>query len=125
MRIHFHFSIDKVATVPTVRSRKADTSAPMEIGMASKDDGESVREEDQRIVDRALQAVYKRTGKGTWSFGKGQNWSGWQRWQRRRKESMAKWQQQERQQRARERWQGRMQNLMGVWKSRTHSSVVS
>ena len=48
--------IDKVATVPTVRSRRADTSAPMEIGMATKDDGESAREEeDQRIVDLALQ----------------------------------------------------------------------
>ena len=45
--------IDKVATVPSVRSRKIDTSAPMEIGMAAKDDGENLREGDQRIVDLA------------------------------------------------------------------------
>ena len=43
--------IDKVATVPTVRNRKMDTSAPMEIGMAARDDGENLREEgEQRIV---------------------------------------------------------------------------
>ena len=42
--------LDKVAVVPTARIRKIDTSAPMEIGMAAKDDGESVREEgDQRL----------------------------------------------------------------------------
>ena len=29
--------IDKVATVPTARNRKFDTSAPMEIGMAAKE----------------------------------------------------------------------------------------
>ena len=38
--------VDKVATVPTVRCRKADKSAPMEIGMAAKNDGESAREEE-------------------------------------------------------------------------------
>ena len=68
--------IDKVATVPTARNKKVDASAPMEIGMAAKDDGESAREEGyQRIVDLALQAVCKGTGKGTWSFGKGQSWN--------------------------------------------------
>ena len=66
--------IDMVATVPTARIRKIDTSAPMEIGRAAKDDGEKLREEeDQRIVDLALQAAYKGTGKGTMSFGKGQS----------------------------------------------------
>ena len=50
--------IDKVATVPTARHRKIDTSAPMEIGMAAKDDGENLtEEEDQGIMDLALQAV--------------------------------------------------------------------
>ena len=57
--------IDKVATVPAARNRKMDKSAPREIGVAAKDDGESVREKgDQRIVDLALQAVYKGTSKG-------------------------------------------------------------
>ena len=43
----------------------------MEIGMAAKDDGQIAREEgDQRIVDLALQAVYRGTGKRTW-IGKG------------------------------------------------------
>ena len=64
--------IDKVATVPTARHRKIDTSAPMEIGMAAKDDGESAREQgDQKIVSLALQAVYKGTGKGKCVFWKG------------------------------------------------------
>ena len=68
--------IDKVSTVPTARSRKHDTGAPMEIGMATKEDGENASQEgDQRIVDLALQAVYKGTGKGKWSFGKGQSWN--------------------------------------------------
>ena len=69
--------IDTVATVPTVVGRRADTSAPVEIAMAAKDDRESAREEeDRRIVDFALQAVYKGTGKGKWSFKDGQNWKG-------------------------------------------------
>ena len=38
--------VDKVATVPTARNRKIDTSAPMEIGMAAKDDVENLREEE-------------------------------------------------------------------------------
>ena len=51
--------IDKVATVLTGRL----TSAPMEIGMSAKDDGENLREiGDQGIVDLALQAVYKGIG---------------------------------------------------------------
>ena len=37
--------VDKVATVPTARNRKIDTSAPVEIGMAAKDDSEHMREE--------------------------------------------------------------------------------
>ena len=68
--------VDKVATVPTARSRKYDTSAPMEIGMAAKEDGENASQEgDQRITDFALQSVYKGIGKGKWGFGKGQNWN--------------------------------------------------
>ena len=68
--------IDKVSTAPTSRSRKHDTSAPMEIGMATKEDGENASQEgDQRIVDLALQAVYKGTGKGKRGFSKGQSWN--------------------------------------------------
>ena len=67
---------DKVSTVSTIRSRKHDTSAPMEIGMATKEDGENASQEgDQRIIDLALQALYKGTGKGKWGFGKGQSWN--------------------------------------------------
>ena len=36
-----NFIIDKVSTVFTARSRKHDTSAPTEIGMATKEDGEN------------------------------------------------------------------------------------
>ena len=63
---------DKVSTVPTTRHKKIDTSAPLEIGMAAKGDGENSREErDQRIMDIELQAVYRGTGKDNWSVGKG------------------------------------------------------
>ena len=37
--------IDKAAKVPTARNRKIDKSVPMHIGMAAKDDCESLREE--------------------------------------------------------------------------------
>ena len=74
-------TIDKVATAPTARNMKIDTSAPMEIGMAAKDDGERLREEgDQRIVDFALQAVYKETDKGKCSVGERKRVPRWQRW---------------------------------------------
>ena len=48
----------------------------MKIGMSVKDDGEILREiVDQRIVDHALQAVYKGISDVKWSFGKGQSWN--------------------------------------------------
>ena len=48
----------------------------MEIGMATKEDIENAGQEgDQRIMYLALQAVYKGTGKGRWSLGKGQSWN--------------------------------------------------
>ena len=66
---------DKVPTVSN-RNRRHDTSAPMEIGMAARDDGENASQEgDQRIIDLALRAVYKGTGKGKWGFAKGQSWN--------------------------------------------------
>ena len=98
-------------------------------GMAEKDGGESAREEgDQRIVDFALQAGYKGTGKGKWSLGLGlslnekgyQGGEGDKEWKR-----MAKGQWQERKRRARERWQWRHQSMLDVWQDGTHCSVVS
>ena len=66
--------VDKIATVPTARGKKHDTSAPMEIRMAAKEDGDNASQEgDQRIIDLALEAENKGIGKGKWSFGKGQN----------------------------------------------------
>ena len=57
--------VDKVVTVPTFGNKKHDTSAPMEIGMAAKEDGETASQEgNQIIMDLALQAVNKGTGKG-------------------------------------------------------------
>ena len=68
--------VDKVSTSPSSKSRRNDTSAPMEIGMAAKGDGENVSQEgEQRIMNLALQAVYKGTGKRKWGFSKGQNWN--------------------------------------------------
>ena len=32
--------VDKVSTVPSGKNRRNDTSAPMEVGMAAKEDGE-------------------------------------------------------------------------------------
>ena len=44
--------------------------------MAAEEDGEIASQEgDQRIIDLALQAVYKGIGKGKWGFDKGQNWN--------------------------------------------------
>ena len=44
----------------------------MEIGISAKDDGDVLRgEDDQRIVDLALPAAYKGTGKRNMEFGKG------------------------------------------------------
>ena len=61
--------VDKVVTVPTARNEKHDTSAPMEIGMAAKEDGENASQAgDQRIMDIALQAVHRGTGKGKWGL---------------------------------------------------------
>ena len=57
--------VDKVTTVPSSKNRRNDISAPMETGMAAKEDGESASQEgDQRIMDLALQSVYKGTCKG-------------------------------------------------------------
>ena len=68
--------VDKVSAIPSRKSRRNDTSTPMQIGIAAKEDGESGSQEgDQRIIDLALQAVYKGTGKRKWGFGKGQNWN--------------------------------------------------
>ena len=39
--------IDKVSTVPTVRQNRVDTRAPMEVGMAGRDDSESSREQEE------------------------------------------------------------------------------
>ena len=115
--------IDKVATVSTVRNRKVDTSAPMEIGMAMKDDCESAREEEeQQIVDLAritncLQGNWQRK-MGIWKRPE-MEWNKllwWQRWQGWRKEFVAKGQRQERQQGTRKRWHGRNQSLLDMWK---------
>ena len=119
--------VDKVSTVTSSKSRRNDTSAPMEIGMAAKEDGENVSQEgDQRIMDLALQAVYKGTGKGKWGSGNGQKWNekGDKGGKDGGKNSWAEGQRQERRQRARERWQGRIQNLLDVWQGRTHCSLV-
>ena len=61
--------IDKVATVPTATNRNIDTSAPMEIRMAAKDDSESSREEgDQQTMDIALQSLSRRSGQRQLEF---------------------------------------------------------
>ena len=80
----------KVATVPATRHTKIDTSAPIEIGMAMKDDSEDSREEgDQRLMDIALQAVYKgakatvvreRTDTGTHRGTQVARWQGCKSW---------------------------------------------
>ena len=91
--------------------------------MAAEDDGESLREEgDQRNVDLALQAVYKGTSRGKWSFGMGQSWNE-KRYQSGkggkggRKEPMTEGQWQEWKQRAREKWQGRNQSMLDLWQT--------
>ena len=68
--------VDKVPSVPTARSRKHDTSAPMEIGMAAKEDGENASQEgDQRIIHLALQAVYKGQAKESGALARVRKWN--------------------------------------------------
>ena len=68
--------VDKVVTDPTARNKKHDTSAPLEIGRAAKEDGENASQEgDERIMNIVLQAVYKGTSKAKCGFGTGQNWN--------------------------------------------------
>ena len=77
--------------------------------MAPKDDGEILREEgNQRIVDLALHAVYMRTGKAKWSFGKGQSWTekGYQGGKRGKEE---------RTHGRKGRWHGRTQSMLDSW----------
>ena len=67
---------DNVSTVPTSRQKKADTSVPMEIGIAAKDDSEgSNNEGDQQVIDIAQPVVYKGPGNGNWGSGKGPSWN--------------------------------------------------
>ena len=122
--------IDKVATAPTARHRKIDTSAPMEVAMAAQGDGESARErrisknfrpciaglstEEQAKERRVLERVRVRTKKGT----KVAKMGGKNPCQ---KESSGK----KRDHRAGARWQGRDQSMLDVWQDRTHCSVVS
>ena len=48
--------------VPIAKGKRHDTSAPMEIGMATKEDSENASQEgDQRIIDLALQTVLQRS----------------------------------------------------------------
>ena len=118
---------DEVATVPTARNRKNVTSAPTEIGMAAKEDGENASQErDQRIVDLALQAVYKGIGKGMLSFGKGQSWSekggnggkdgGKNPWQKGSGKKGSKGQG--------KGGKGDSRKMLDVWRDRTHCSMV-
>ena len=59
--------VDKVVTVPTARNKKHDTSAPMEIGMAAKEDGENASQEgDQRIMDLAAGRLQRNRNVGFW-----------------------------------------------------------
>ena len=68
--------VDKVSTVPTARSRKHDTSAPMGIEWQRKKMVRMRAKRETKVwVDLAPQAVYKGAGKGKWSFGKGQHWN--------------------------------------------------
>ena len=109
--------VDKVSTVPSSKNRRNDTSGPMEVGMAAKEEGESASQEgDERIVDLALQAVYKGTGKGTWDSAEVKIWNetgdkggkdgGKNSWQRNSGKKGGK--------RARKGWQRRFQNMLDV-----------
>ena len=68
--------IDKVATVPTAQNRKVTQALQSRLELNRvKMVKVRAKRENQRIVDLALQAVYKGTGKGECSFGKGQSWN--------------------------------------------------
>ena len=118
--------VDKVSTAPSSKSRRNDTSAPMEIGMAAKEDGESVSQEgDQRIMDLALHAVHKGEGQGKWGFSKGQNWmrkaAKVERMEERTRGRRAAARKEEKGQ---EGWQKIIQNMLDVRQDRTHCTLV-
>ena len=65
--------IDKASTAPI---RSFDPTATMDIGMAAKDDSHGSRiNGDRRIMDIALQAEYRGTGKGNRGAGEGPSWN--------------------------------------------------
>ena len=118
--------IDKVPTMHTTRSKKHDTSAPMDIGMATKEDEESTSQDgDQRIIDLALQAVYKGTGGGKWGFGKGQSWSAkGSKGGKVEEKALGKRAVERKEARDKKRAKGRDENVLDMWKGRTHCTRV-
>ena len=80
---------DRVAAVPKARNKKHDTSAPMEIGMAAKEDGESASQEGETLLCRL----------STKELAK--------------ERPMAEGQWQERKPRARQMWQGKRPEHVG------------
>ena len=69
--------IDKVTTHSISKVKKIDTSAPMQIGLAARTDGEEAFKKGYgKTFELAVQAVYQGTGgKGGWNGGKGPSWS--------------------------------------------------
>ena len=52
-----------------------DTSAPMDIGIAARDDSVGSKEDGEgKTSDSAVQAVYKGTGRGNWNLRQRTNW---------------------------------------------------
>ena len=69
--------VDKASTVQSSKSRRNDTSAPMDIGMAAKEDCKNVsqnRRPEESWISRCKLST-REPAKGKCGFGKGQNWN--------------------------------------------------
>ena len=97
----------------------------------AKDDGEGVREEgDQRIVDLALQAVWKRKivfWKESWKESELERKKDTKvaKVAKLGEEPIAEGQWQESKHKGGKWWQGRNQSMLDVWQDKPHCSVVS
>ena len=109
--------VDKEVTVPPSKNRRNLTSAPMEIGMAAREDGESASQEGRSencgfLVAGCLQKNRQRTmeirQRSKVERERRQRWEGWT------KEFVAEGQRQESRKRARNGCQRRFQNMLDV-----------
>ena len=117
--------VDQVSKFPSSKSRRNDTSAPMEIWDGSKEDGESVSQEGaQRIMDLALQAVNKKEQAKENGDSAKVKMGMREAVKVERMEGRTRGRRAAARKRAREGWRRRFQNMLDMRQDRTHGSLV-